>query len=123
MRLDGSKKRNPPRIPRDLVPQWGEINPETEDPDDIMALFEEWHKCQAARANLINGGRITKSAAKKSHKSYPQEYKLNALTLWQVGVVIKEPKKGSPIQRPEWEHISRTCAAKMLGICPKQLRE
>lgn len=131
-RLDGSKKTIPGKLPAvSLKPRWGEIDPETEDSDDIIKLFEEWHQYQAENTRLVNGGRVVKAGVaggiRKNRRSYPREYKLKALTLWRVGVVLRKPRNGEmrsqAPQRPEWERVSQNRAAQMLGICPKQLRE
>lgn len=113
-RLNGAP-RGRRRKPEELAPRWGEIDPTTEDPDEIVQLFSEWQ----LHLGVLEGGDLR--VAKKTRKRYPREYKLKALMLYRVGVVMKKGKKGS--MRPEWERISQNRAAILLGIDPKQIRE
>lgn len=69
-------------------------------------------------ANVPEGFQASKSRKVKPIVN-PQEYKLKALTLWRVGVVMKEGKTG---ETPVWERISQNYAAKLLDIDLKQLR-
>lgn len=101
----------------DLKPRWGNIDPATEDPDEIIQLFDEWRQY-----SCTNSTRVEKT---RKRKRYPREYKLKALVFWRHGVVLKKSKKhdSGSATRPEWERISQNQAASVLEICAKQLRE
>jgi len=62
----GDISRKTPQKKTDLVPRLGTIDPTTEDPDEIVQLFDEWRLHQQTLIKV----------EKLSRKSYPREYKL-----------------------------------------------
>lgn len=49
-RLGGQPKKK--KVQADLIPRWGGIDPATEDPDEIVLLFQKWNEHQQQASTM-----------------------------------------------------------------------